>query len=116
MNGESPNGRKSKDGRGRLKPRPREGAVEQDLINRFSRAEGQLRGIRKMIEEQAYCIDVLQQISAARRALDKAALILLRDHLKTCVTDALHAGDSHGHGGGADKINEVIDALDRFLA
>lgn len=116
MNGESPNGRKSKDGRGRLKPRPRERAIEQDLSNRLSRAEGQLRGIRKMIEERAYCIDVLQQISAARRALDKTALILLRDHLKTCVADAFRAGDSHGRADSAEKISEVIDALDRFLA
>jgi DNA-binding FrmR family transcriptional regulator len=116
MNGESPNGRKSRESRTRLKPSPRESAIAQDLINRLTRAEGQLRGIRKMIERQAYCIDVLQQLSAARRALDKAALILLRDHLRTCVADALHAGDSHGRVGGADKINEVIDALDRFLA
>lgn len=116
MNSESRNGGNSKGARGRLKPRPREGAVEQDLLNRLSRAEGQLRGLKKMIAERAYCIDVLQQISAVRRALDKTALLLLRDHLETCVADAISARGSRDGAAGADKINEVIDALDRFLA
>lgn len=115
MNAQSRNGRNAKNGRGRLKPSPRESKVEQELVNRLSRAEGQLRGIRKMIEARAYCIDVLQQISAARRALDKAALLLLRDHLRTCVADALTGGEPRGRAG-SDRIAEVIDALDRFLA
>ena len=113
MNSESLVGGNSSGAGGRRKPRPREGAVERDLLNRLSRAEGQLRGLKKMIAERAYCIDLLQQISAVRRALDKTALILLRDHLETCVADALSA---RGRAAGADKINEVIDALDRFLA
>ncbi|HJU29342.1 MAG TPA: metal-sensitive transcriptional regulator [Candidatus Binataceae bacterium] len=100
---------------GRLKARPRAAALEHDLILRLSRAEGQLRGVRKMIEERAYCIDVLQQLSAARRAIDKTALILLRDHLRTCVAEAL-CGGARGEAAGDARIDELIEALDRFLA
>ena len=94
----------------RLKPRPRPQSLERDLVNRLKRAEGQLRGLGKMVGEGTYCIDVLQQISAVRRALDKIALILLRDHLETCVADAI------AERGSRAKIAEVIGAIDRFLA
>ena len=94
----------------RLKRRPRPKSLERDLANRLRRAEGQLRGLGKMVGEGTYCIDVLQQISAVRRALDKIALILLRDHMETCVADAIAE-----HGSRA-KIAELIGAIDRFLA
>lgn len=93
----------------RRKHRPRSDNLEQDLNNRLSRAEGQLRGIRKMIADGAYCIDLLQQLAAVRRALDKSALVLVRDHLATCVADALAERDAPA------KIAELIEALDRFL-
>src|SRR5579863_4562317 len=100
------------DGRGgpRLKPQARPKGLERDLANRLKRAEGQLRGLGKMVSAGTYCIDVLQQISAVRRALDKIALIVLRDHMETCVTDAL------AQRGSRAKIAELIDAVDRFLA
>lgn len=96
--------------RARRKPRPRAAELERDLAARLGRAEGQLRGVRRMLEQGAYCIDVLQQLSAVRRAVDKTALILLRDHLESCVTDAIAAR------GAETKINELIETLDRFLA
>jgi DNA-binding FrmR family transcriptional regulator len=96
--------------RPRHKPSPRAAQLRNDLIARLGRAEGQLRGISRMIAADSYCIDVLQQLSAVRRALDKTALLLLRDHLETCVTDAISARNSTG------KIDELIEALDRFLA
>jgi DNA-binding FrmR family transcriptional regulator len=100
------------DGKGpRLKQRPRPKSLERDLANRLRRAEGQLRGLGKMVAEDIYCIDVLQQISAVRRALDKIALILLRDHMETCV-----AGAIADHGSSRAKVTELIDAIDRFLA
>jgi CsoR family transcriptional regulator, copper-sensing transcriptional repressor len=99
------NGRRS----ARLKPRARPPGLQRDLANRLKRAEGQLRGVAGMVAEGAYCIDVLQQISAVRRALDKIALVLLQDHLDTCVADAL------SERGSREKINELIDAIDRFL-
>ena len=94
----------------RLKRRARHQDLERDLVNRLSRAEGQLRGIRKMVAGNVYCIDVLQQIAAVRRALDKAALMLLRDHLETCVVESIGERDAPA------KIAELIEALDRFLA
>jgi CsoR family transcriptional regulator, copper-sensing transcriptional repressor len=93
----------------RLKPAPRAKGLERELLNRLSRAEGQLRGVQKMVAGDAYCIDVLQQISAVKRALDKIALILLRDHLGTCVSDAMAARNASA------KIRELIETLDRFL-
>jgi DNA-binding FrmR family transcriptional regulator len=94
----------------RLKVRPRQADLERDLANRLKRAEGQLRGLGKMVSEGTYCIDVLQQISAVRRALDKIALLLLRDHMETCVADAI------AERGSRAKITELIGAIDRFLA
>jgi DNA-binding FrmR family transcriptional regulator len=94
----------------RRKPQPRTPGLERDLANRLKRAEGQLRGLGKMVGEGTYCIDLLQQISAVRRALDKIALMLLRDHLETCVADAI------AQGGSRAKIAELIGAVDRFLA
>jgi DNA-binding FrmR family transcriptional regulator len=96
-------------GSARLKPRARPTSLEHDLANRLKRAEGQLRGLAKMVEAGTYCIDVLQQISAVRRALDKIALILLHDHIETCVADALAQPNSPA------KITELVDAIDRFL-
>jgi len=58
------------------------------LGKRVARIEGQVRGIGRMIDEERYCIDVLQQISAARAALDKVALELVDDHVRHCVMDA----------------------------
>ena len=63
-----------------------------------------------MVADDAYCIDVLQQVSAVRRALDRLALSLVRDHLETCVSDAMAARQP------GEKIRELIEALDRFLA
>ncbi len=98
------------DGPVRLKNRPRPHRLKRDILARLNRAQGQLRGVGRMIEGGAYCVDVLQQIAAARRALDRVALMLTRDHLETCVADALAAGGSR------TKIDELIGALDRFLA
>ncbi len=81
-----------------------------DLAARLERAEGQLRGIKRMLGENAYCIDVLQQVSAVRRALDRLALLIVRDHLESCVSDALMHRDAHA------KIKELVATLDRFLA
>ncbi len=96
--------------RRRLKDEARTFELKEDLISRLSRAEGQLRGLQRMIAENVYCVDILQQITAVRRALDKVALIVLRDHLKTCVRQAMVRQEAH------DKVEELIQTLDRFLA
>lgn len=65
---------------------------KEDLLLRLRRAEGQVRGIHRMIEEDTYCIDVLTQVSAATKALQNVALALLDDHLSHCVAEAAREG------------------------
>jgi CsoR family transcriptional regulator, copper-sensing transcriptional repressor len=82
---------------------------KEQIVKRLKRAEGQVRGISKMVQEDKYCIDILTQIGAAQAALDKVALELLRDHTKHCLTnDAVH-------GTPDEKTNELIDAVGRLI-
>ena len=81
------------------------------VLARLKRAEGQVRGIQKMVEDDRYCIDVLQQISAATRALQGVALQLLDDHLAHCVVEAVQAG---GHEKDA-KLLEASQAIARLV-
>lgn len=84
---------------------------KEQVLKRLSRAEGQVRGISRMVAEDKYCIDVLTQISAAQAALDKVALELLRDHAKHCLTnDDVHSHDS------VDKADELVGAISRMLS
>ena len=64
-----------------------------DLQKRLSRIEGQVRGIRNMIDHHRYCGDVLAQIASVQKALDSVGNIVTRNHLETCVTKALRSGD-----------------------
>ena len=62
------------------------------LVNRLSRIEGQIRGIKRMVEEDAYCIDILVQVAAANAALNSFNKELLSEHIKTCVTNDIKNG------------------------
>jgi DNA-binding FrmR family transcriptional regulator len=77
---------------------------------RLSRIEGQVRGLRRMVDEEAYCIDVLTQIAAVERALDGVALKLLADHTDHCVRDAIAAGGAEAD----EKVDELMAAVERF--
>ena len=84
---------------------------KQELLKRLRRAEGQVRGIHRMVEEDTYCIDVLTQVSAATKALETVALELLNDHLAHCVAEATREG-----GAVADaKIKEATAAIARLV-
>ncbi|MBF4613140.1 MULTISPECIES: metal-sensitive transcriptional regulator [Curtobacterium] len=84
---------------------------KDDLLKRLRRAEGQVRGIARMVEDETYCIDVLTQISAANRALERVALSLLEDHLAHCVAEAVAEG-----GDAADaKVREASQAIARLV-
>jgi len=81
-----------------------------DLAKRLNRIEGQVRGIANMVEEDKYCIDILTQVSAAKAALDKVALELLRDHARHCLSnDHVHSQDK------GDKADELVSAIGRML-
>jgi DNA-binding FrmR family transcriptional regulator len=78
---------------------------------RLRRVEGQVRGLQRMVDEDAYCIDVLTQVSAATRALQGVALELLGDHLSHCVQDALASGGPDAHA----KVDEATSAIERLV-
>lgn len=80
----------------------------KDLINRLSRIEGQIRGIRGMIENDAYCVDVLTQVQAARSSLNSFSKVLLANHVKTCVKDDVRQGSD-------EKLGELIDLLQKMI-
>ena len=78
---------------------------------RLKRIEGQVRGINQMVEDDRYCIDVLQQITAVTRALQGVALRLLDDHLAHCVVNAVRAGGDEKEA----KLREASEAIARLV-
>lgn len=81
------------------------------ILKRLKRAEGQVRGVARMVEEDKYCIDILTQINAAQAALDKVAIELLRDHAKHCLTDKNLTAE-----GTEQKADELVGAINRMLS
>lgn len=81
------------------------------LLTRLKRAEGQVRGVAGMVENDKYCIDILTQLSAVQAALDRVALELVRDHAKHCLTS-----DGIGHGSSEDKADELVAAIGRLMS
>lgn len=82
--------------------------LKRSLAGRLARIEGQVRGIARMIEEDAYCDDVLAQIAAAKGALAKASLVVLEHHMKHCLIDRVRAGDEA-------IVDELIDSISRTM-
>ena len=79
----------------------------KDLINRLNRIEGQIRGIKGMVERDTYCTDILIQVSAVSSALNSFNKLLLSNHIKTCVTEDIKAGKEET----VDELVEVIKKL-----
>jgi DNA-binding FrmR family transcriptional regulator len=77
---------------------------------RLARIEGQVRGIQGMVADEAYCIDVLTQISAVTKALDGVARQLLADHANHCVRDAVERGGAEAD----EKLEELLATVERF--
>ena len=80
------------------------------ILNRLNRIEGQVRGIRQMVSDDRYCIDILHQLQAVKAALAKAESEILKDHAACCVAEAIASGDAAEQRA---KFNELIDLLDR---
>ena len=78
---------------------------------RLRRIEGQVRGLQKMIDDDRYCIEVLEQVAAATRALQSVALLLLDDHLAHCVVAAVQSGGTET----AVKLHEASNAIARLV-
>jgi DNA-binding FrmR family transcriptional regulator len=77
-------------------------ADKQDVLKRLNYIDGHLKGIRKMVEEDKYCVDVLRQTYAVRKAIEKLEAIILEDHLHTCVPDGIQNGREEA------VINELV--------
>ena len=80
----------------------------RDLVNRLNRIEGQIRGIKGMIERDAYCIDILNQASAASSALSSFCKVLLSSHIRTCVTEDVREGHE-------EKVDELVKTLQKMM-
>ena len=79
------------------------------LLNRLSRIEGQVRGIRGMLEKDAYCVDILVQVAAANSALNSFSKVLLSNHIKTCVVDDIEAGN------GEEAVEELCKTIQKLM-
>ena len=80
----------------------------KDLMNRLSRIEGQVRGVRRMVEEGAYCPDILIQVSAVNAALNSFNKVLLANHIRTCVADDIRDGKD-------ETIDELVTTLQKLM-
>jgi CsoR family transcriptional regulator, copper-sensing transcriptional repressor len=86
-------------------------ADSRALHNRLRRIEGQVRGLQRMVDEDAYCIDILTQVAAVQTALEQVAVNVLDGHVRHCVADAV-AGTDEGEG--EAKLDELMAAVRRF--
>ncbi len=84
---------------------------KDDYLKRLRRIEGQVRGLQRMVEEDAYCIDVLTQVAAVTKALQAVSLGLLEDHVGHCVVDAARESDDAAQV----KVREAADAIARLV-
>lgn len=80
----------------------------KDLVNRLSRIEGQIRGIKRMLDEDCYCPDIMIQVSAANAALNSFNKVLLANHIRTCVADDIRNGND-------DVIDELVTILGKLM-
>lgn len=78
------------------------------LLNRLNRIEGQIRGIKRMLQENAYCTDIINQVAAANAALNAFNKELLSNHIKTCVTDDIKAGKE-------DTVEDLLRTLQKLM-
>lgn len=86
----------------------REDKEFKDLINRLNRIEGQVRGVKGMLEKEVYCVDILTQVSAIQSALNSFNRVLLSNHIKTCVVEDIKNGDEK-------VIDELLNTLQKLM-
>ncbi len=83
--------------------------IQKDSIRRLKKVEGQVKGIQKMVEQRKYCIDIINQITAVRRALDVVSLNVMKRHIESCVTEAIKQDEPEA------KINELMGTIYKFV-
>ena len=87
---------------------------KQQLLNRLKTVEGHVRGVQRMVEEDAYCIDILKQTQAIQRALEKFNSLILTNHLNGCVTTALRGEEPQERERVVHELLQVFDATNRL--
>jgi len=87
-------------------------ADRDDITSRLSRIEGQIRGLERMVEEDRYCGDILDQIHSVQQALKSVGRAITRNHLETCVTDAIRSGDETA---AQESYDEIMGLLEKEL-
>ena len=85
-------------------------AQQQAIVTRLNRIEGQVRGIRRMVQEPRLCVEILQQLSAAEAALNRISLAVFRFHVERCVPEGIAKGDPDR----TQRLSELVDIFDRF--
>jgi len=83
---------------------------QQALVTRLNRIEGQIRGIRRMVQEPRLCVEILQQLSAAEAALNRISLAVFKFHVERCVPEGIVQGDPEK----TRRLTELVDIFDRF--
>ena len=91
-----------------VKCKCREEKEYKDLITRLNRIEGQVRGVKKMVEEERYCIDILTQVSAVQAALNSFNKVLLSNHIKSCVVEDIRNGQE-------ETVDELCATLQKLM-
>lgn len=86
--------------------------VKDQVLRRLGRIEGQVRGLAQMVDDDRYCIDVLTQVASATKALQGVAVVLLDEHMRRCVGDAVAAGDLQAR---EEKLTDAMVAVQRLL-
>ena len=92
----------------KVKTKERDDTEIKDLMNRLNRVEGQIRGIKKMLEEGAYCTDILIQVAAANSALNSFNKVLMTNHINTCVVNDIKKGKK-------DTVDELVKTLGKLM-
>lgn len=91
-----------------VKHKHRESGEQKDLLNRLNRIEGQIRGIKSMVDEERYCVDILTQVSAVQAALNSFNKVLLSSHIKSCVVDDIQAGK-------LEAVDELCQTIQKVM-
>ncbi len=83
--------------------------TKKDVLPRLRKIEGQIKGIHKMIEKERYCIDIINQVTAAQRALDQVSLRVMQRHIESCVANSIKSD------GGTPIIGELMETIYKFI-
>ena len=83
--------------------------TKKDVLPRLKKIEGQIKGIHRMVEKERYCIDIINQVTAAQRALDQVSLKVMQRHIESCVTDAVKSD------GGGPVVGELMETIYKFI-